>query len=151
MKRFPIIAGAAAVVVLIVAGASLFTVSQTEQVLLTQFGQPIRVIKDPGLHVKLPFVQTVIPFDNRLLDFSSGGEEVILADQRRLTIDSFTRYRITNPTPIFPGDRAERGRHPRPVELGRDLRTAPGARQRDPPQRSLGRSQPHHGADQGGR
>ncbi len=81
--------------------------------LVTQFGQPIRVIKEPGLHAKIPFVQTVIAFDNRLLDFSTGGEEVILADQRRLTVDSFTRYRITDPLRYLPGGRAQRGRHPR--------------------------------------
>ena len=89
------------VVVLLVAGASLFTVAQTEQVLITQFGQPVRVIKEPGLHAKVPFVQTVLDFDNRLLDFNTTGEEVILADQRRLTIDSFTRYRITDPLRFF--------------------------------------------------
>ena len=93
-----LIGGATAVVVLVlVAMASLFTVAQTEQVLITQFGQPIRVIDTPGLHVKVPFIQTVISFDRRLLDFESGGEEVILADQRRLIVDSFTRFRIVDP------------------------------------------------------
>lgn len=105
---------AALVIVLLVAGASLFTVAQTEQVLITQFGQPVRVIKDPGLHAKIPFVQTVIEFDNRLLDFNTTGEEVILADQRRLTIDSFTRYRITDPLRFFqaagPSEEGIRGR-----------------------------------------
>lgn len=105
---------AALVVIILVAGASLFTVSQTEQVLITQFGQPVRVIKDPGLHAKVPFVQTVLDFDNRLLDFNTTGEEVILADQRRLTIDSFTRYRITDPLRFFqaagPSEDGIRGR-----------------------------------------
>ena len=109
------IAGIAALVIIIlVAGASLFTVSQTEQVLITQFGQPVRVIKEPGLHAKIPFVQTVLDFDNRLLDFNTGGEEVILADQRRLTIDSFTRYRIIDPLRFFqaagPSEEGIRGR-----------------------------------------
>ena len=58
-------------------------------------------INEPGLHAKLPFVQTVISFDSRLLDFSCGSEEVILADQRRLIVDSFTRYRITDPLRFF--------------------------------------------------
>jgi len=101
MSRALIAAIAAAFVVVIVAAASLFTVSQTEQVLITQFGQPIRVIDEPGLHTKLPFVQTVISFDKRLLDFSTSGEEVILGDQRRLTVDSFTRFRITDPLRYF--------------------------------------------------
>ena len=97
MSRALMAALAAAFVVAVLAGASLFTVSQTEQVLITQFGQPIRVIGEPGLHAKVPFVQTVISFDRRLLDFGSGGEEIILSDQRRLTVDSFTRFRITDP------------------------------------------------------
>ena len=101
MSRALIAAIAAAFVLALLAGASLFTVSQTEQVLITQFGQPVRVITKPGLHAKLPFIQTVISFDNRLLDFSSGSEEVILADQRRLRIDSFTRFRITDPLRYF--------------------------------------------------
>jgi len=88
-------------VVLVVASSSLFTVQQTQQVLITQFGQPIRVVREPGLHVKLPFIQTVIVFDRRLLDFDAAGEEVILGDQRRLIVDSFTRYRITDPLLFF--------------------------------------------------
>ena len=101
MNRSVIAAIAAAFVVLVIASASLFTVSQTEQVLITQFGQPIRVISSPGLNMKVPFVQTVISFDRRLLDYETPGEEVILSDQRRLIIDSFTRFRITNPLQYF--------------------------------------------------
>ncbi len=97
----PLIAAAAAFVILILAASSLFTVVQTEQVLITQFGQPIRVINTPGLHVKVPFVQTVITFDRRLLDYETPGEEVILSDQRRLIVDSFTRFRITDPLRYF--------------------------------------------------
>ncbi len=108
------LAGIAAVVVLVLAAASLFTVGQTEQVLITQFGQPIRVINTPGLHVKVPFVQTVINFDRRLLDFETPGEEVILSDQRRLIVDSFTRFRITDPLRYFqtvgPNENNIRGR-----------------------------------------
>ena len=101
MNRGVIAAIAAAFVVLVIASASLFTVSQTEQVLITQFGQPIRVISAPGLNVKVPFLQTVISFDRRLLDYETPGEEVILSDQRRLIVDSFTRFRITNPLQYF--------------------------------------------------
>ena len=81
--------------------SALFTVQQTQQVLITQFGEPIRPINEPGLHVKLPFIQSVITFDRRLLDFDAPGEEVILGDQRRLIVDSFTRYRIINPLTFY--------------------------------------------------
>jgi modulator of FtsH protease HflC len=97
MSRIGIAAIAAAIVLLILADSTLFTVDQTEQVLITQFGQPVRVIKDPGLHTKTPFVQVVIPFDRRLLNFEMPGEEVILGDQRRLIVDTFTLFRITDP------------------------------------------------------
>jgi membrane protease subunit HflC len=97
----PLIAAGAVFVLLLLVSASLFTVVQTEQVLITQFGQPIRVINTPGLHAKVPFVQTVITFDRRLLDYETPGEEVILSDQRRLIVDSFTRFRITDPLRYF--------------------------------------------------
>lgn len=85
------------VVALIVLNSALFTVNQTEQVLITQFGRPVRVIGAPGLKIKTPFVQTAISFDRRLLDLDLPPEEVILGDQRRLVVDSFARYRITDP------------------------------------------------------
>jgi modulator of FtsH protease HflC len=97
-----IIAGLVILVLAVFLGnATLFTVGQTEQVLITQFGQPIRVISDPGLHAKVPFVQTVIYFDRRLLDYAAPAEEVILNDQRRLIVDSFTRFHITDPLQYY--------------------------------------------------
>jgi modulator of FtsH protease HflC len=89
--------GAAALVAMFLAASSFFVVHQTQQVLITQFGQPIRVIKEPGLNWKIPFIQTVIPFDRRLLDYDSPAQEVILGDQRRLVVDTFARYRIIDP------------------------------------------------------
>ena len=93
----PLIAIAGLLVAVVIAMASLFTVRQTEQVLITQFGEPKRVITEPGLHVKIPFIQNVISFDRRLLDYAIPAEEVILGDQRRLIVDSFTRFRIVDP------------------------------------------------------
>jgi len=101
MNRILIALLAVLVVVLVITDLSFFTVQQTEMVLVTQLGQPVRVIEDPGLHAKIPFVQTAIPFDRRLLDYDSPQEEVILGDQRRLIVDSFTRYRITNPLEYY--------------------------------------------------
>ena len=68
---------------------------------MTQFGEPVRVIREPGLHWKLPFIQTVLSFDRRLLDFDSASQEVVLGSQRRLVVDAFTRYRITDPLRFF--------------------------------------------------
>jgi membrane protease subunit HflC len=81
----------------VVAAASLFTVEQTDQVLVTRLGEPRRVITEPGLKLKWPLAETVIRFDRRLLDYELPPEEVILGDQRRLIVDSFTRYRIVDP------------------------------------------------------
>lgn len=100
MNRSIILLGVLAAAIF-TASSTLFTVHQTQQVLITQFGEPRRVIQEPGLHWKLPFIQSVITFDRRLLDFDAPGEEVILGDQRRLIVDSFTRYRITDPLRFF--------------------------------------------------
>ncbi len=97
MSRALIAGTAALIVIVLLAVTSLFTVDQTEQVLITQFGRPVRVISDPGLHAKIPFVQTVISFDRRLLNLELPGQEVILGDQRRLIVDSFTMFRISDP------------------------------------------------------
>jgi membrane protease subunit HflC len=101
MNRLLVPAVALAFVLGVLAALSLFTVAQTEQVLITQLGQPIRVIATAGLHAKLPLVQTAISFDRRLLDLDVPSEEVILADQRRLIVDSFARFRITNPLQYY--------------------------------------------------
>jgi membrane protease subunit HflC len=97
MTRGPIVLLAGLIVALVMAGATLFTVQQTEQALVTEFGKPIRLVQVPGLHVKIPFVQSVIGFDRRLLNLRTPSEEVILGDQRRLIVDSFTMYRISDP------------------------------------------------------
>jgi len=80
-----------------VANSALFTVHQTTQALVLQFGNPIKVIKEPGLHVKLPFVQNAEFYDGRILDLDPPVQEVILADQKRLNVDAFARYRIVDP------------------------------------------------------
>lgn len=85
---------AIAAAALLAAYGSLFTVYQTRQALVVRFGEPIRVITDPGLHVKWPFIDTVITFDNRILDLENSAQEVFASDQRRLVIDAFARYRI---------------------------------------------------------
>ena len=100
MNRSMILLGILAAAIF-TASSSLFTVQETQQVLITQFGEPKRVIQQPGLHAKLPFIQNVISFDRRLLDFDAPGEEVILGDQRRLIVDSFTRYRINDPLRFY--------------------------------------------------
>jgi membrane protease subunit HflC len=92
----------------IIASASLFTVHQTQQALVLQFGDPRRVITEPGLNFKVPFVQNVIFIDKRILDLDTPAEELIASDQKRLVVDAFTRYRITDPLQFYKALRDER-------------------------------------------
>jgi membrane protease subunit HflC len=81
---------------LIIGYSSVFTVQQTEQALVVRFGAPVQVVTDPGLHFKVPFTDTVIPIDKRILDLENPAQEVIASDQKRLVVDAFARYRIKN-------------------------------------------------------
>lgn len=81
--------------------SSVFTVYQAQQAIVLQFGEPRRVVQEPGLHFKVPFVQNVITFDKRLLDFDADAQEVIMLDQRRMVVDAFARYRIVDPLLFF--------------------------------------------------
>jgi membrane protease subunit HflC len=89
------------VAVLVVGYSSLFTVYQTQQALVVRLGNPVRVVSDPGLHVKLPFVDAVIAIDRRILDLEAPSQEVIASDQKRLVVDAFARYKITDPLRFF--------------------------------------------------
>ena len=90
-----IVALLAALLVVIVGYMSLFTVQQTEQTIVLQFGAPVDVVTDPGLHFKAPW-NSVINIDKRILDLENPSQEVIAADQKRLVVDAFARYRIKN-------------------------------------------------------
>ena len=86
-----------ALAALVLLSQSAFIVGQTEQALVLQLGKPVRVEKNPGLKFKTPFVQNVEFYDKRLLDFDAEPKEVIASDQKRLIVDAFVRYRITDP------------------------------------------------------
>src|SRR5258708_35466977 len=102
MNRVTLTAAAVAGVLIIVLGLSaLFTVDQTEQAIVLQFGEFKRQIRDPGLHVKLPFIQNVIYYDRRVLDTDPPTEEVIAADQKRLVVHSYARFRIVGPLQFY--------------------------------------------------
>jgi membrane protease subunit HflC len=85
------------VVALAVVGmSSIFVVRQTEQALVVRLGEPVRVVTDPGLNTKIPFIDSVISIDKRILDLENPAQEVIASDQKRLVVDAFARYRIKN-------------------------------------------------------
>lgn len=89
------------VALLLLASGSMFTVRQTHQALVLQFGEPKRVISDPGLHFKLPLLQDVTYYDKRILDLDPQGQDMSLIDQRRINVDSFARYRIVDPLKFY--------------------------------------------------
>jgi modulator of FtsH protease HflC len=84
-----------------VAYLTLFTVSQTQQALVLEFGKPKRVISEPGLQYKIPFIQNVEFFDKRILDIDTASQEVIASDKKRLVVDAFARYKIVDPLLFF--------------------------------------------------
>ncbi len=81
----------------IVGWSSAFTVHQTQQALVLQFGNPVRPVENPGLNFKMPFIQNVRFFDKRILDLDPQPTEILLADQKRINVDSFARYKIVDP------------------------------------------------------
>ncbi len=98
--------GVAIVVVIILVLSSTYKVTEYQQAILLQFGEPRKVVnatgtQEPGLYLKTPFVQNVEYFDKRILDYDAPAEEVILGDQKRLVVDTFIRYRITDPLRFY--------------------------------------------------
>jgi len=87
---------------------ALFIVHQNEQALVLEFGKPKRVINEPGLHWKIPVVETVDYFDKRILDLDTQPQEVTASDQKRIVVDAFARYRITDPLRFYQTVRDER-------------------------------------------
>src|SRR5512139_3208192 len=86
---------------LIIGYSSLFTVYQTQQALVVRLGEPRPPVPDPGLHVKAPFIDSVVYIDRRILDLEAPSQEVIASDQKRLVVDAFARYRIKDPLRFY--------------------------------------------------
>jgi len=102
--RFSLTGGVAvvlAVVAVIIAYGSLYTVYQTQQALVVRLGQPVYVRSEPGLYAKWPLIDSVIPIDKRILDLESPSQEVIASDQKRLVVDAFARYRVEDPLKFY--------------------------------------------------
>ena len=107
MNRALILSAALALAVLVLASSSLFIVNQAEQALVLRFGAHRATIKEPGLHVKLPFIEDVVRYDLRLLGLDPPDEQIILGDQKRIVVDTFTRYRIADPLKFYQSVRTE--------------------------------------------
>ncbi len=89
--------------------ASAFVVHQNEQALVLRFGEPKRVVRQPGLNWKYPVVDTVEVYDKRILDLDTQPQEVTASDQKRLVVDAFARYKIVDPLKFYQTVRSEEG------------------------------------------
>jgi len=119
----------AAVVVLValalVAGSALFTVQEGRQAIVLRFGNPVRVVVEPGLKFKTPFIENVIYFDKRVLDFDAERAEMATADQKQVEVDAFARYRIVDPLRFYQTVTNDRVANQRLASIiGTNLRTA---------------------------
>ncbi len=109
----PTIVLAVVLVLIVVATVFLFTVSETDQVIVTQFGSPKRVIKEAGLHFKLPFIEKVNTLEKRVLEWDGNPTQVPTLDKKYIWIDSFARWRITDPLVFFKTVKMESSAHSR--------------------------------------
>ena len=102
-----LIIGILAIVMALAVSSAAFTVHQAHQAIVLQFGSPKRVVTEPGLHLKLPFIQDVTFYEKRVLGLKPPREIVVLADRKRLLVDAFARYRIVDPLSFFRTVRTE--------------------------------------------
>lgn len=86
-----------ALIVAAVAYSALYQISETEQGIVLRLGQPVATVTEPGLHMKVPFIESVTRIDKRILDLDLPEREATANDQKRLVVDAFSRYKITNP------------------------------------------------------
>jgi membrane protease subunit HflC len=97
------------VLVLLTLLSSVYTISETEQVIITQFGEPVgQPHTDPGLHVKVPFIQTVHVFDKRWLEWSGDPNQIPTKDKKYIWVDTYTRWRVKDPLLFYQRVRDER-------------------------------------------
>jgi membrane protease subunit HflC len=92
----------------ILALTTLFTMHQTQQGIVLRLGNPVRTVTDPGLKMKIPFIETVAFYEKRVLNLDPPVERIILSDQKPLLVDSYARYQITDPLRFFQTVRTER-------------------------------------------
>jgi len=85
----------------VIAYLSFFTVKEINQAIVLQFGNPKRVLAEPGLKVKIPFIQNVVFLDRRILSLDPQPEEVIASDQKRLIVDAYSRFKIVDPLKFY--------------------------------------------------
>ncbi|MFZ3181423.1 MAG: SPFH domain-containing protein, partial [Methylocystis silviterrae] len=109
MDRRWLVIGAALALCLAVWNLALFVVPQWMQAVVVQLGDPVRVLREPGLYWKIPLIQTVAYFDRRLLDQATSPKEILTRDKQQLVVDNYTRWRIVDPLQFVRSVRDENG------------------------------------------
>jgi membrane protease subunit HflC len=99
--KLRLVIGAGAFFLLWLLSTTLYTLSEVQQALIVRLGAPIGAVKEPGLKFKLPLVDSVIYYDRRLLTLEPTVEQVILGDQKRIEVQTYTRFRIANPLVFY--------------------------------------------------
>jgi membrane protease subunit HflC len=96
-----IITGIVALAALIILAAAFYTVDQREQAVITQFGEPVRVVKDPGLHMKTPFIQAATFFEKRILEWDGNATQIPTKDKKFILVDTYARWKISDPLKFY--------------------------------------------------
>ncbi|WP_297672046.1 protease modulator HflC [uncultured Desulfovibrio sp.] len=113
MSKNPLMLAVAVLAVIVVANQSFFTVHQTQKALVLQLGEPLSEVYGPGLHLKVPFIQNVVYFDARVLDYEARSREAFTVDKKAIVLDNYARWKIIDPLQFY-----------------RTMRTIPGAQAR---------------------
>ena len=93
----------------VVLSGALFTIDETEQVIITQLGKYVRTVSEPGLNFKIPFLQSVRKFEDRVLEYDAAAAPVITSDKKHLVIDNYARWKIVDPLKLYQTVRDESG------------------------------------------
>jgi membrane protease subunit HflC len=104
-----IIAAVCLSAIIVVIALSVFTVDETEQAIITQLGKFVRSVTEPGLHFKLPFIQSVHKFEDRVLEYDAAAAKIITEDKKHLLVDNYARWRIVDPLKLYQTVRNETG------------------------------------------
>ncbi len=113
MSKYPVIVSILVIVIVGLLSQSWFTVHQTQKAIVLQLGEPLPEVYGPGLHFKLPFIQNVVYFDSRVLEYEARSREALTVDKKAIVLDNYARWKIINPLQFY-----------------RTMRTIPGAQAR---------------------
>ena len=101
MRRNPLALALVLLVLVVVVSQTFLTVHQTQKALVLQLGDPLQRVYGPGLHVKIPFIQNVVYFDARVLDYEARSREAFTVDKKAIVLDNYARWRIIDPLQFY--------------------------------------------------